>query len=98
MASKQTDRFLLVSKQPRPLDFITPSAISPQYLSPDKLFQVLLQFETPRPHRHPDDNDLILSCPPALFESLREGMRGEGIWEGKRLLSFVPDGPSCAKL
>lgn len=87
----QKDRFLLVSKRPKPLDFLVPSAISPQSLDPDKLFQVLLRFETPRPYHHPDDNDLLLACAPELFECLREGMRGTGTWEGKRLLSFVPD-------
>ena len=43
--------------------------------------QVLLRFETPRPFHHPDDNDLILSCSPELFDSLREGARGMGTWE-----------------
>ena len=90
-ASPQTDRFLLVSKHPKPLDFLTPSAISPQPLAPERLFQVLLRFETPRPFHHPDDNDLILSCSPELFDSLREGARGRGTGEGKRLLDFATD-------
>ena len=87
----EENRFLVVAKSPHPLSYVTPSAISPQSLDPDKLCQVLLRFDPKREHRHPDDNDLLLTCSPELYARLREGTCGVGVWEKKRLLEFTPE-------
>ena len=87
-AEEQTARFLVVSKHPAGMVWAPNSAVSPTLLDPDKLFRVVLRFDPPREHHHPDDNDLELSCSPALHQALTEGQQGIGTWQGKHLLSF----------
>lgn len=67
------------------------SSISPFLPDGGAFDQVLLRFETPREHYHPDNNDLLLTCAPELHAALKKGTRGVGVWQGKRLLSFTPD-------
>ena len=85
---KQQARVQVVSKMPDGLAYAPNSAISPVAPDADRLFRVLLRFVPRREHHHPDDNDLILSCDPALYAKLEEGAVICAVWEGKRLLSF----------
>ena len=95
----QTARFIVVATQYKPsfsdglTDPMPRSSISPFMPDRDQFTQVLLRFETPREDYHPDDNDLRLTCSPELHAALKDGMRGEGTWQGERLLSFTPDAP-----
>lgn len=86
--TKQTARFLVVSKTPEGLAYAPNSAVMPVLPDPDKVFRVLLRFDPRQENCHPDDNDLVLSCDPALHDALTEGSFIRGEWEGKRLLSF----------
>ena len=36
-------------------------------------------------------DDLYLSCPPEIHAILRDGMTGQAVWKGMKLLSFQPD-------
>lgn len=87
-AKTQTARFWVVSKTSAGMAWASNSAVTPTLPDPDKLFRVVLRFDPPREHYHPDDNDLELSCAPQLYEQLTEGQYGIGSWKGKRLLSF----------
>lgn len=86
----QRARFLVVSKQPDGMLYLSNSAIAVQQPPADRLFQVVLRFDPRRKHHHPDDNDLCLTCLPQLYEQLTEGEHGMGTWEGKTLLEFLP--------
>ena len=95
----QTARFIVVATRYEPsfgdgvMNPMPRSAISPFLPDRGQFNQVLLRFETPRENYHPDDNDLLLTCAPELHASLKKGMRGEGTWQGKKLLAFTPDDP-----
>ena len=95
----QTARFVVVATRYEPsfgdgvMNPMPHSAISPFLPDREQFCQVLLRLETPRENYHPDDNDLRLSCAPEPHASPNTGMRGEGTWQGKELLSFTPDDP-----
>lgn len=88
----QTARFIVVATRDV-ADPMPRSSISPFLPDREQFTPVLLRFGAPRENHHPDDNDLRLTCSPELHASLKEGMRGEGTWQGESLLSFTPDAP-----
>lgn len=88
-STEQQARVRVLSKTPAGMPYIPGSSITPSLPQPDKLFRVVLRFDPPREHYHPDDNDLELSCTPELYQTLTVGMHGVATWQGKRLLNFV---------
>ena len=88
--TRQTARFLVVSKTPEGLAYAPNSAVAPILPDLNKVFRILLRFDPRRENCHPDDNDLVLSCDPTLYDALNEGSFIQGTWERNRLLSFEP--------
>lgn len=89
---KQEHQMVVISKNPVELvgRFHTLRGYSNFSLSnePYLFTHVHFQLVEPGENMHPDDRDIILECPPSIYQSLKKGMKGMAVWEKNKLISW----------